>query len=368
MKIGIITIHYGFNFGSVLQAYALCHYLNDEVENMDAKLINYIPPRYSFKRRYLTTNKVNNPLKKVVYLMLVAPQRIKNQRIFEGFLKKNVPMTHKIFNINEAQKVTTSYDLLITGSDQVWNSDYNEGIDPMYYLAFAPKSARKISYAASCGKDDYTENEWSSIHQLLKDFYSISLREKSTRDLFFTHGYKKVVQCLDPIFLLDKDTWKKLARAPRKKVNGFVLVYCLDSDEDDLIRIAKEVAEEKDLKTAIISYSHFWNKYDVDCVYRNQTPNVFLWLLTNADYVVTNSFHGVAFSINLEKQFVAVKRRKYNNRLDSVLEITGLLDRYIDYDKHFDNRKDIDYSNINRTKDQLINYSKHYLTDVVWSR
>lgn len=365
MKIGIITIHYGFNFGSALQAYALCYYLNNEVKNIDAKLIDYIPPRYRFKRRYLTTNKVNNPLKKVAYLSLVAPQRIKNQRIFDGFLKENVPMTHKIFNINEARKVTTKYDLLITGSDQVWNSDYNEGVDPMYYLAFAPKSARKISYAASCGKDDYTENEWSSIHQLLKDFHSISLREKSTRDLFLTHGYKKAVQCLDPVFLLDKNTWKKLAKSPRKTVNGFVLVYCLDSDEDDLIRIAKEVADKRGLKTVIISYSHFWNKYDVDYVYRNQTPNVFLWLLINADYVVTNSFHGVAFSINLEKQFVAVKRRKYNNRLDSILEITGLMDRYINYDNHFDNRKDIDYSNVNKIKNQLINYSKHYLIDIV---
>lgn len=365
MKIGTITIHYGFNFGSALQAYALVKYLNTRVDNVEAKLINYIPPRYSISRRYFKTSKYSNLMKKWAYLLLVAPYKMRNQWIFDRFLNTYISMTKQVNSFSDACEVAREFDVFITGSDQVWNSDYNEGVDPMYYLGFAPETSKKLSYAASCGKDDYSENEWKEIDRLLDNFTGISLREKNSKQLFIDRGYNNAQQSLDPIFLLDKTEWKMIEKRPSRIIDKYVLVYCLDSDEKDLIRIANEVAKARGLKTAIISYSHFWNRYDVDYVYRNQSPNNFLWLISHASYIVTNSFHGVAFSINLEKQFVAVKRRKYNSRLDSILEITGMMDRYIAFDCHFDDRKDIDYEVINQRKKQLVDESESYLQSIL---
>lgn len=365
MKIGVISIHYGFNFGSALQAYALVQFINNDIPNADAKLLNYIPQRYSIKRRYFTTNKYNNVLKKYCYLILVAPQRLKNQRIFNLFLKSNIPMTRKFTKIEDAVPLCNDFDFLICGSDQVWNSDYNEFVDPMYYLTFASDKTVKLSYAASCGKEDYTDEEWNLIYKFLSDFRGVSLREKSSTELFIKHGFLNAIQCLDPIFLLNKDDWRKLQKKPSRHIQDYVLIYYLDSDESDIIRIAKEVAQAKGLKTAIITYSHIWNRYDVDYVFRNESPNIFLWLLFNAKFVVTNSFHGVAFSINLEKQFLAIKRRKYNNRLDSILHIMNLKNRYISCDSSYDNRDDIDYNSINKIKNNLVKESKDYLLGIL---
>lgn len=365
MKIGIITIHYGFNFGSALQAYALAKYINGKTEDLKAVVIDYIPERYSVKRRYFTTNKPYGLLKKFAYFILVAPQRIYNQHVFNKFLRGNVPMSRRIYDLDTAKKYAGHWDILIAGSDQVWNSDYNEGIDPMYYLAFASSKTKRVSYAASCGKEEYSVEEWKLISSYLTKFSCISLREESSVELFKNHGYKNVMQSLDPVFLLDKSEWADLMVHPRNIPKAYVLIYCLDSDEADLIRIAKQVAEKRGLKTAIVSYCHVWNRYDTDYVFRNQSPNNFLWLVMNADYVVTNSFHGVAFSINLEKQFLAVKRRKYNNRLDSILNIMRLTDRYISYDADFDNREDIDYVQTSEIKRVLVKKSEDFIQAVI---
>lgn len=361
MKIGIITIHYGFNFGSALQAYALSNFINTQLTGVNAKLIKYIPPRYSIYRRYFATNKYKNNIKKMAYLFITMPFKLRNQWIFDRFLDKYIPMTKKINNIYDARNVTGRFDGFITGSDQVWNSDYNEGIDPMYYLEFASATQKKFSYAASCGRDDISSEEWDIIDEYLKSFSGISLRERNTTKSFRDKGYHNAIQSLDPIFLLNKEEWKKIEKRPHTVISEYVLIYCLDSDEDELIRVAKEIANNRKLKIAIISYSHVWNRYDVDYIYRNQSPNNFLWLISHASYVVTNSFHGVAFSINLEKQFVAVKRKRYNNRLDSILETMNLLNRYVIQQEYFKMKDDIDYDKINIRKNSLIKDAVGYL-------
>lgn len=365
MKIGIITIHFGFNYGSALQAYALSKYINSTFDDIEAYVINYIPERYSKKNRYIKTAKEYRFLKRGMYLLAVAPFQMYVQYIFNKFLKSYVPMTRRVSNKEEAQEVSKDMEILIAGSDQIWNSDYNGGIDPIYYLEFAGTEKRKVSYAASCGKNDYNKKEWEIIDNFLKFFSYISLREEDSLNLFRSHGYIEAVQSLDPVFLINKNEWKKIERKPGKSLKKYVLIYCLDSDETELIRIARQIASEKNLKIAMATYCHIWNYYDVDMLYRNKSPNEFLWLVSHADYIVTNSFHGVAFSINLEKQFVAVKRKKYNCRLDSILKIMGLSDRYIGKGDKFYGKEDIDYNIVNLYKQDYLSISKEYLSNVL---
>ena len=221
MKIGIITIHFGFNYGSALQAYALSKYINSTFDDIEAYVINYIPERYSKKNRYIKTAKEYRFLKRGMYLLAVAPFQMYVQYIFNKFLKSYVPMTRRVSNKEEAQEVSKDMEILIAGSDQIWNSDYNGGIDPIYYLEFAGTEKRKVSYAASCGKNDYDKKEWEIIDNFLKFFSYISLREEDSLNLFRSHGYIEAVQSLDPVFLINKNEWKKIERKPGKSLKKY---------------------------------------------------------------------------------------------------------------------------------------------------
>lgn len=366
MKIGIITIHYGLNFGSALQAYALSRFLSKKAE-YKVEVINYIPERYSVRRRYFTTSRNYSLIKKIVYLILTFPYKFFYQCIFDKFLNRFLPLGPKISTLSQAHSIYGNYDVLITGSDQVWNNDYNEFIDKMYYLSFGAKTSKKISYAASCGKEEYTDSEWAEISQYLANFKAIGLRELQSVKRFEEHKINSELT-LDPIFLLNKNEWKTIEQKSRVVFKNYILIYCLDNEEDSLIKIAKSISKQMNLPIVMIAFCHYWNRYEVDYVYRYQNPANFLWLIDNASFVVTNSFHGVAFSINFEKQFLVCKRKKYNIRLDSILEILDLKNRYVD-ESDFSNDaiaiNKINYNHINTLKEKYINSSVEFLSKAI---
>ncbi len=365
MKIGIITIHYGLNFGSALQAYALSEYLS--MKGNKVEVINYIPDRYSIKRRYFSSSRKYSLIKKLLYLVLTFPYKFIYQIIFDKFLKKHLPLGGKITTLEQAKKQYGNYDVLISGSDQVWNNDYNEFIDKMYYLDFGNNTSKKISYAASCGKEEYTYSEWAEIKKYLADFKAIGLREIQSVK-FFEEKKINSELTLDPIFLLNKNEWEQIEQKPRFTYKNYILIYCLDNDEDSLIKIAKLISRQLNLPIVMVAFCHYWNRFDVDYVYRYQSPTNFLWLIHNASFVVTNSFHGVAFSINFEKQFLVCKRKKYNIRLDSILEIFDLKKRYVnesDFSSDALKIKAIDYKHINSLKDKYVKSSNDFLSKAI---
>lgn len=359
MRIGIITIHYGSNYGSSLQVYALYNKVKSVASEADVHVINYIPERYNFKNRFLCTKKNLGLVKKIIYLILSAPLKITNESKFISFQKKFVRLDKKC-SYRSIRERYGNFDFVIVGSDQVWNSDYNAGFDENYFINFASDKTKRIAYAASCGKEDYSTDEWEKIINQLSKFKLVSVREKDTCEKIVSKG----INCqwvLDPTFFIDKKQWELIAQKPSVELSKYVLIYCLDSDEKELIPIAKKIACEKGLKTVILSYGHFWLKYDVDCTLLNQTPQQFLWLMNNAEYVVTNSFHGICFSINLEKQFFAVKRKKYNNRLDSVLSLFNLQNRYVYQNSCIDAVGDIDYKLVDEIKEKELRKSEEFL-------
>lgn len=361
MKIGIITIHYGINYGSALQCFALSKYLGITYPKCNISVINYIPERYRPLKRYFSTNKSVKGIKKAIYLILSAPNKFRYQLLFDKFLKKNIPLGRKMYSSGQVEKNYTDFDLLITGSDQIWNTDYNGGIDPLYYLTFGNSNTIKISYAASCGKDWFDENELTKCISLWKQFDEISLREDVTKEAFQSLGFSEAKQVLDPVFLLSQEDWKKFL--PEREIREpYVFIYSLEGDEEKALDIATKIAQEKRIKVAMISYGHIWNNNSrVDYYLRAKDPFQFLSLLENANYVVTNSFHGVAFSIRFRKQFIPIKRKKYNNRLDSILRMVKLEDRLIEKMDNVSFRK-IDYQNqVDKIIKNMEIYSKNYL-------
>ena len=235
----------------------------------------------------------------------------------------------------------------------------------MYYLGFASRKSSKIAYAASCGKEEYSEEEWDRIRKLLADFSAISLREKSSVTIMENHGIKKCEFVLDPTFLFDRVQWAIYEKEVSKCPKDYLLIYFLDTTGEDIVKLAKRIAEVKGLHTVLIRPVYSKVKYDVDMVVSDMTPDNYIWLFRHASFVVTNSFHGVSFSINMERQFVALKRDKYNSRLDSIMNAMGLTDRLVTIEHDGIIENNINYSEVNERKRKLLKSSKDFLQNAL---
>lgn len=347
MKIGILTIHYGVNYGSALQAYALSNFLRKNGFNVE--VINYIPERYRISPYFPKAKK--NWLTNSLFILARFPMIFLRRKVFSDFLKKNVPMSKLYKNIKELYKDNLKYDIYVTGSDQVWNKEYNGKTQDIYYLKFVPENSIKIACSASFGVSRITKKEeLLEIYEALKDFKAISVREDSGLKILQKAGIRGAVQVLDPTFLFDKDSWVKHFDLNPLITEPYILVYALDNEEKRLIEFASKIAKLKGYKIALISLDNRRrNKKKVNYSFYNKSPEYFINLFSNADYVVTNSFHGVAFSINFRKQFIALSRKLYNSRLESILNLFDLSSRLTKRENDLDLNialKEIDYNEI----------------------
>lgn len=356
MKVGIITIHFGINYGSVLQTYALSYFLKNELLTSadDIEIINYIPERYSKKNRYFHTIQKMSFLRRGAYSIICAPATYFYNHIFLAFLKKNTPLGKEIHDYNSLSEKYKDYDLLITGSDQVWNSHDNRGYDAAYYLEFADEHVKKYSYAASSGKLEFDLSEKEKMLQALSRFTDISVRESQMIQLLKEIGINDVKQVLDPVFLLPKEKWIKFGGQKKIVDEKYIFIYLLNRDTVEPVDFAVKIADKLGIKTVMISYGHIWSKDKrVDYYLNYQTPVDFINLIANSEYVVTNSFHGIAFSLNLNKQFTAFKRQHFNSRLESISKLFDLENHIIEsklaykYDEEWVINNYIDYSTVN---------------------
>ena len=175
MKIGILTIHFGRNCGSALQAYALNRYLTKQ--GHEVRTIDYIPERFSFRNKY-RVGKNRNAAVSLIASVLKFPKNFLQYTAFDGFLRKYVPMTRRITDAAEMQKYAGDFEALIVGSDQVWNPEYNGESQRDYYLEFEEgMSVRRIAYAASIGLDKLPEEIGRDMARALSGFSAVSVRE-----------------------------------------------------------------------------------------------------------------------------------------------------------------------------------------------
>ena len=240
-KIIISTIFKVCNYGTVLQAYATQKFLQEQ--NYNVKILNYEQERLKTRNLLFTSNKDKTSIKNRLYRMLSILYRMPGNIIikhkFNIFVKKYLKLTEKEY-LNKEENNMPEADVYITGSDQVWNSDYNNGIDSVYYLKNVPNKTKKISYAASIGMEDFKQNEKEEIKELLKRYNSIGVRELSAQKAIENMKLDaKVV--LDPTFLLTKKEWNNIASDSIKE-NGYLLLYILGRDKT-LIQYAETSAK-----------------------------------------------------------------------------------------------------------------------------
>ena len=371
MKIGIITMHRAQNFGSVLQTYALFKYLKKK--QYDVEIIDYIPDRFRKKTIFNVNSDryTKNGKKRIIKMLLLKSivwlPKLVQMKKFNNFLRNNIELSKKSFYENcDNLDANDNYDIVITGSDQTWNTDWSEKIDLMYFLSFVPEKTKKVSYAASFSKEKLSDSEKEIIRPLLKRYNHITVREKSAIDILEDMNILNAKVTLDPVFLLNKIEWEELC-SKRLIKEDYLLIYQMNS-KINLQRIARVISRKLGVKVISVGNRNLFRKDSI--VSKNvsfASPYVFLSMVKNARFILTDSFHGTAFSLLFEKQFISV-RGNYPSRLENILRISGLSNRLINENDQSISQlvsTEIDYNNASALLNDCIRESKNELERII---
>lgn len=322
-KIGIITFHRAVNYGAVLQTYALQKTLiklDIENEVIDYKcpfIINEYKP-FSIKKGKF--------VKSIIQSILECRIRSKKRRKFDHFVTKNIKLTKNYDTLESLKECNDYFTAFITGSDQVF-SPVCVGFDEAYFLTFAD-SSKKYSYAASFGTGVLNSNIIPEYKKRLQDFQKISVRENSGKKIISDIVGKDAIVSVDPTLLLKKYDYKDIVGTTTEK--DYIVVFNV-SGYTELMDYAEKLAKEKNLKLIYIN-DQYYKKVGIAERKTDVSPEEFLALFKNANYIVTNSFHATVFSIIFNKQFavdLTVSDGTRNNRIAELLEYLNLSDRAI---------------------------------------
>ena len=324
-KVKIITIHFGTNHGSVLQTYALSGYLKSI--GCDAKVIDYVPGRYRIWNILRGRKGSRYPLPVLLaYYPVVVLKCIRNRKKFERFLKKNIDLTERYSKNEELKKSPPEADVYISGSDQVWNNDYNGNSDFSYFLDFAPEQSRRVAYAASFGKEKFDEEYLEKIKPMLQAFGDISVRESDAQKILNELEIPST-HVVDPVFLRTREQWKAFGN-PVENSKPYTLIYVMDGLYKELLDYAQKIKEQTGNDIFVVCFKKIKDNR-IDKCFHLANPKDFVGLVSNADTVVTNSFHGTAFSVLFQKKFVTIGKEKYNSRMRSLLGKLSLENHFV---------------------------------------
>lgn len=321
MKIGILTFHDGINHGGFFQAYSTYSFLISK--GYDVEIINYknkIHWFFEYKNFLLTKNpfKLMSNLKKIISFK-------KAQR------RMNLKPLCK--NVNEIKE---HYDVVIVGSDIVWNYEWDFLGNDDVYFGNGINSKRWVSYAPSFGAVDYETTEIPKyVINGLKNFSHISVRDSNSQNIVKKASGRNASLVLDPTFLLDTNGMENEIKINDK----FLLIYAyMKSDKD--IKYIKQFAKERGLKIIAIGYKI------VEADYNFAAVGPFEWIayFKKADFVVTSTFHGTLYSIKYKKEFVTIANINILNKTKTILKNLGLENRLVN---SFTDFLDCEYQPIN---------------------
>lgn len=365
MKIGILTYHVSNNYGAVLQAYALykaISLLNSEVEIIDyrnKKMQGVLTASYSFKGK---------SGKELIKHIVTLPVKIRERNRFTQFESDNMKLSKESYVDTESLIAKESdYDRIICGSDQVWNMDIN-GNDTNYFLAFCNRSEKKAAYAPSFGKESNNLDEDEKIHfkELLSQFGFLSVRELQGQNIIQELINITPPVVLDPTMLLSKEQWHEFIGGKAISSSPYILVYTLG--ESNVDKFALDLSKKTGIRILKIrgSLKDIFNSriYSV----RGIGPSEWINLFLNATYVCTNSFHGIAFSINFNRTFFTELRlppSRINSRLENILDLFDLRSQLIIDGKNNNVNIPIDWEKVNRKLEEERVKSLNYLRSIV---
>ena len=362
------------NYGSVLQSYALCEAIKSL--GYDSEII-WQRGTISKNNDFRIKKMIKSALRLLIHPSLwgktfrmakgagVSDTQIvsnKTLQMFDSFVDENIKRS--FLSLREMKRYSKGDEChkLVCGSDQVWCST-TLYVDPLMYLRFAPREKR-VAYAPSIGRSYIPKYNRRTMRKYISEIDRVSIRESEGAKLVEELTGKNVPVVVDPTMLLGKEHWEKLAVAPQKC--GYILCYFLsdttDKVQEEIISLAKE--REKTVIALKTRLSDAENAIGVE--YPDAGPREFLGLVRGADLVVTDSYHGMLFSLIFEKQFYSVHRqsRDYDQstRQRSVLEKLGISSRYVT-DEFC--KEDIDYAKVNSILGAEISASRSYLDEAL---
>lgn len=350
-RIGILTVHSNANPGSMLQAYALQTSITKILnERCNCEIINYMIPNLFWGRSQGS----------------ILPIRILIWLYFKYANKKYLEFGNKYLKLYPSKRIkpkklsnySNLYDAVIVGSDQIWNTRAGAYWDPNYLLDWVDKKTLKISYAASFGTDEL-ENEWyDRFKKALLSFHALSVRENNGVHIINCLIKNKVEWVLDPTLLLDKNYWSKIAIRPKE--TNYIFVYCINRS-----RKTEQLIREMSAKTGMeIVQCTVGLKSLLSGVktIRFISPEEWMGYMLYSNYAVVSSFHGTAFAINFNKQFIVDTGDYRGSRMKSILKLFALEDRIITQDMQIDTIKTIDFVPVNeklqKEREKSISYLK----------
>lgn len=351
-KILILTFRNPFNYGAELQSFALQYFLRlhfqHNNEQADIKVLNIARPTFDLDAK-CSRQKIYHVSKKKIlrayialyknhFLNLFKHNSIRKQkiRLSKDFHKKYNHLTKRVRSFDELYKKDLGYTHYIVGSDQVWNYEYRFSLEP-YFLTFA-KTSKKIAYAASIGFDHLPERLKKYYKDRISKFDFVSSREIQGANILQDLLNKPVQTLLDPTLLITPEQYRECFQID-KKSNGSIVIYLRRHNKYNL-DLAKYLAKKNNIKKIILISAechHDIKDKEIEVRYNVSAPE-FVDLVSNAEIVITNSFHGTAFSVNFAKDLYCVvsSQNQTSSRFYSLLEQTNLLDRIIAQGTVFD--------------------------------
>lgn len=368
MKIGIITYHRAHNYGALLQAYALKAFLNNNGYK-NVEFIDYWPQYHSKEYKLLYHFKERSfkgKVKGILFLTIGFSKYIRRKRGFENFMLDFLKLKKDSTYIYREELNTTSYDIVIYGSDQIWrkqNYPLYKGFDEAYFGSLI-NASKKITYAASMGVidlKDITDKDFLKIQ--MRNFDKISVRERELQILLKNTTNKNIQLVLDPVFLLDQNQWRKILPKLNFKYK-YILLYQL-KPSDDSVRLSNLIAKKFGCK--VIEIAGRINPLRISKRYsQTVTPLEFVALIHNAEFIVTTSFHGTAFSILFEKQFYSIGMNDNSDRAKTLLNNLEISDRYLENIDNIDLDQKINYKAVNANLQNNIINSVSFLENALY--
>lgn len=316
LKIGIITFHFVNNYGGVLQGYALQQTISKYFD-ANCEIIDYqnwfIRFTDTIRLFPITTN-----LQEISSGLMTMSQRFRRIHKFKKFIKENYTLTNFYRSSKKMAKNPPIFDKYVCGSDQIWNPFLTMGIIPSYFLTFVTKPENKIAYAPSFGTDHIMKFHKKKIKKYLESFGHLSIREKSGQQMIKELSGQDATVLIDPTFLLGKNEWEKFALSPTLK-ERYILLYIMQRDEA-VYEYARKIKQQMGIRLIEISRYGYKPSF-VDEILIDIGPREFLGLFKDAEYICTNSYHGLAYSIIFEKNFCLIPCKRFKARINNLLEL-----------------------------------------------
>ncbi|MFV8814280.1 polysaccharide pyruvyl transferase family protein [Aerococcus urinaeequi] len=365
----ILSFQFADNYGAVLQIYALSKVLEDN--GIEVEVVDYNPPYllkpYSIgldlrtninERGYLRT------IKDLFSKLKEFPVNNNRHKSFEEFRKDYLHLTRKSYKTSEDLERDESlkhYDYYFVGSDQVWNPKFFQHAGNAYFLSFASSKKVIASYAASIAEKIEPKYE-KNFQEGLKKFDFISVREQSAQKELEAIIDQPIEVTLDPTLLLNKSKWEIIADKNETDAEKFILVYDLVKDSR-IISVVNEMVNQTGYK--VISFSNQSDYLNWNGSFMGKNPTKLLKLFMDAEYVVTSSFHGTAFSLIFEKEFYTVPHPTRGSRMIDLLESLELGEKLVTEASEINLSQTVDYTKVNKILSEKRDLSLQFINEVI---